>query len=214
MSGTKQDELPGVTPPTPEAKPNTGASDIMAAMSKRLEAYEAAEAQRAAAQKDADKKAAEKAQADGDLRAQLELAKKQLSQFEALAPDAELGKRYREREQQRIDKALEGMTPEQRELVEAQPTVDMKSRMVDFIGGTKTTTNASPKPGEQKRDPPKAGAPAGDAIDFKEAFKDPVKWAEAKRLDPEGAKAAIKATYSSTQRRPLAFLNTNNSQGH
>lgn len=199
------------TPPAPEQKPATQATPDASAVEKRIADAEArarkAEDDLAAAGK---KASDDKLLEEGKLK---ELLAQRDKELEALKADAGLGKSFREREQKRIDDAKAKLTESQQKLLDLVPTLDGKSALLDeLLGKSGTPAATEPKKGEP---PPKnqGGAAAANSIDFDEAYRDPVKWADAKKRDPKGADEWFAAALKGGARgrpapKPLAFLHT------
>lgn len=192
------------TETAPEKKTETASiSPDLAALQSKIAAYEAAEAKRASEESKAAEDAKAKAKADGDLKAQLELQAKELEKLKGLQGDAELGKSFREREEKRISEARAKLTPEQASFLDAQPSIALKAQALDLFLKPGSTTDK--KPGE----PAKNGAPAGDDVNYAEAFRDPVRWAAVKKADPAGASKFVADQMSASRpgnTKPLAFL--------
>lgn len=195
------------TDAAPDKKTETAsASPDLAALQAKIAAYEAAEAKRASEESKAAEDAKAKAKADGDLKAQLELQAKELEKLKSLQGDAELGKSFREREEKRVAEGRAKLTAEQAAFLDAQPNIALKAQALDlFLKPGSTTTEK--KPGEAAKN----GAPAGDDVDYADAFRDPVKWAAVKKADPAGAAKFIASHMPGGASRPgntkpLAFL--------
>jgi hypothetical protein len=189
---------------TTEKKSDAAPADDPAALKAKIAAYEARETQRAADAVKAAEEAKAKAKADGDLKTQLELQAKELEALKALQGDAELGKSFREREEKRVAEGRTKLTAEQAAFLDAQPNIALKAQALDlFLKSTSTTET------KKTGDAQKGGAPAGDDVDYAAALRDPMKWAELKKRDPEGTAKFIRAQMDGSRpgnTKPLAFL--------
>lgn len=202
MSG-KTDEQQPEQKPTPTPQP----SDEAASLRARLAEYEARDKQRAEAEAKQIEAQKARAKEEGDLKAQLEILSKEADGAKAklgeLSGFAEIGRRYVEQAEARITAALEKMDDDDRALVEAQPSVDLKERLIAKL----TAATSQPSPGEKKPPLPRGGAPAGEQTDFRKAWMDgPSAWSAAQQRDPEGAKQFFDKMFSQTRPLPLQHM--------
>lgn len=151
-----KDEKKADPPAPPPAAPGPDATKLaadLAAAQARLKQLEEQNKSAEAARKAAEQKQLEE---QGNFKtlaeqraADLEAAKKRLADLEA---DAALGKAYREREQKALDEAAAKLSPDDKTILDALPTIEAKQAFLKRI-------SAAPAPAPAGKQPPGANTP-------------------------------------------------------
>jgi hypothetical protein len=105
-----------------------------------------------------------------------------------LEPDAAVGRAHREAELRRIEAGKAKLSEDQRAIVDALPSVEMKAKALASFG------RAAPRP-------PMPGGPPGSTPSYEEAWKDPAAWKALKARDPEGAARWVRGLTTRNGRR-------------
>ena len=189
------DSVDGTTPgqssgqaPAPSTTPDIA---VLQARLEKLESEKtkliAENVSKKAKEREATEAAAKLAAEQGDFKAQLEIERKRREELEAFEPAAKRWQEHEAAELTRLAEVRASLPEAQQKALDAVQGIDAKRAVLEAFGGAPAARGA--KPASVGGAPPSPGL----RVDFDAAIKDPVKWAEVKARDPEGAKAFILA---------------------